>query len=143
MIIYIASAIIIFAAVKSIIFAWACCAAAKKADQQMEKIMEEENVGNADCAKIWKTIDIGDNTLTIYKHDHKSLSESKNVLMLRYAGVTVYVGFSESGKSGPYRLIFNADENDEKWTMSKEYAEILFGEIQNIENHEVDSKEET
>lgn len=45
MIIYIASAIIIFVAIKSIIFAWACCVAAKRADEKIEKMMEggEEN----------------------------------------------------------------------------------------------------
>lgn len=45
MMIYIASAIIILAAVKSIIFAWACCVAAKRADERIAKMMKggEEN----------------------------------------------------------------------------------------------------
>lgn len=38
MIIYIVSAIIIFAAV----FTWVCCVAAKEADEKIEKMMEEK-----------------------------------------------------------------------------------------------------
>lgn len=81
---------------------------------------------------IWTTSKYDGNTLTFYRHDRKNLNESRNVVMIRYTGTTVSVGYSETGKSGPYKLVMNVDEFG-VLTMANEVARALFGHTESNE----------
>lgn len=81
---------------------------------------------------IWTTSKYDGSTLTFYRHDRKNLDESRNVVMIRYTGTTVSVGYSETGKSGPYKLIMNVDEFG-VLTMANEVARTLFGHTKSKE----------
>lgn len=83
---------------------------------------------------IWTTSKYDGNTLTFYRHDRKNLNESRNVVMIRYTGTTVSVGYSETGKSGPYKLVMNVDEFG-VLTMANEVARALFGHTESNEAH--------
>lgn len=81
---------------------------------------------------IWTTSKYDGNTLTFYRHDRKNLNESRNVVMIRYTGTTVSVGYSETGKGGPYKLVMNVDEFG-VLTMANEVARALFGHTESNE----------
>lgn len=81
---------------------------------------------------IWTTSKYDGNTLTFYRHDRENLNESRNVVMIRYTGTTVSVGYSETGKGGPYKLVMNVDEFG-VLTMAKEVARALFGHTESKE----------
>lgn len=65
------------------------------------------------------------NTLTIYRHDRKNLDESKRIVRIKYTSTTTDVGYSESGKEGPYQLVMNQDEFG-ILTMAQEIADAIF-----------------
>lgn len=82
--------------------------------------------------EIWTTSKYDGNTLTFYRHDRKNLNKSRNVVMIRYTGTTVSVGYSETGESGPYKLVMNVDEFG-VLTMANEVARALFSHTESNE----------
>lgn len=76
-------------------------------------------------AKTYTTTRYDGNTLTIYRHDRKNLDESKRIVRIKYTSTTTDVGYSESGKEGPYQLVMNQDEFG-ILTMAQEIADAIF-----------------
>lgn len=60
--------------------------------------------------KSWYTCWFKENSLILFKHDKKSLDESHRVVMIKHTPTTLDVGYSESGKNGPYKAVMNANE---------------------------------
>lgn len=82
----------------------------------------------ADKGKIYNSVRFDENVscLTIYRHDRKSLEESSRVFAVKYAPQHIEVGYSETGKDGPYTVII-AEGKDGKLIMPQEVAETIFG----------------
>lgn len=78
--------------------------------------------------------EMGDGCMIIYRHNRESLEESQNVVMVKYTPQYVEVGYSETGKEGPYTMAINADEYG-AITMAQEVAEAIFGFIRDKEAH--------
>ena len=78
--------------------------------------------------------EMGDGCVIIYRHNRESLEESQNVVMVKYTPQYVEVGYSETGKEGPYTMAINADEYG-AITMAQEVAEAIFGFIRDKEAH--------
>lgn len=84
--------------------------------------------------KGYLSAEAGDGCMIIYRHNRESLEESQNVVMVKYTPQYVEVGYSETGKDGPYTMAINADKYG-AITMAQEVAEAFFGFIRNKEAH--------